>query len=259
MKKIFISEILLLILHFVNYYAHPIFDNNKNHITMVKQNAPETKPSIEALNDSLTGIEQKVENNKKIIVWASLIVAALVIIVLGYIYGIRKPGVAAANDAIGQADITMMMGNDSLALQQYQQVADEHGYDAGNRANLNAAILLYRQGKYQEAIDYLNNYDAKEEVIGAAAMGLEGDCYVNLKQYPEAIKCFREAAAMSDHNPHLTPYFMMKEATVQHEVKDYKAEADLYQAIINDYPQYAADQQIDFRKYLERAKALQGE
>lgn len=29
MKKIFISEILLLILHFVNYYAHPIFDNNK--------------------------------------------------------------------------------------------------------------------------------------------------------------------------------------------------------------------------------------
>ena len=61
---------------------------------MAKQNAPETKPSIEALDDQLTGLEQKVENNKKIIVWASVILAALVIIVLGYVYGIRKPGVA---------------------------------------------------------------------------------------------------------------------------------------------------------------------
>lgn len=226
---------------------------------MAKQNAPETKTSVEALDDQLTGIEQKVENNKKIIVLASVIVAALVIIVLGYIYGIRKPGVAAANDAIGQADITMMMGNDSLALQQYQQVADEHGYDAGNRANLNAGILLYRQGKYQEAIDYLKNYGTKDEVIGAAAVGLQGDCYVNLKQYPEAIKCFREAASLSNDNPHLTPYFLMKEANVQRELKDYKAEAELYQNIIDNYPQYAADLQIDFRKYLERAKAQQGQ
>lgn len=225
---------------------------------MAKQNATETKTSIENLNDQLTGIEQKVENNKKIIVWASVIVAVVVIIVLGYIYGIRKPGIQSANDAIGQADITLISGNDSLALAQYQQVADEHGYDAGNRAKLNAAIILFRQGKYQEALDYLKGYSPKESVIGAAAKSLEGDCYVNLKQYPEAIDCFGNAVKISDNNPHLTPYFLMKEATVQRELKDYKAEADIYHTIIDKYPEYAASQQIDFEKYLSRAEAQMG-
>ncbi len=225
---------------------------------MAKQDAKETKNSIETLNDQLTGLEQKVENNHKIIVWACVVVAAVVLLVLGYIYGIRQPGIQSANDAVGQADITLLAGNDSLALAQYQQVADEHGYDAGNRAKLNAAILLYRQGKYQEAIDYLKDYSVKENVIGAAAKSLEGDCYVNLKQYPEAISCFKEAAEISDNNPHLTPYFLMKEATVQRELKDYAAEAALYKTIIEDYPQYAVDQQIDFEKYLKRAEAQAG-
>ncbi len=225
---------------------------------MAKQDAKETKNSIEILNDQLTGLEQKVENNHKIIVWACVLVAAVVLLVLGYIYGIRQPGIQSANDAVGQADITLLAGNDSLALAQYQQVADEHGYDAGNRAKLNAAILLYRQGKYQEAIDYLKDYSVKENVIGAAAKSLEGDCHVNLKQYPEAISCFKEAAEISDNNPHLTPYFLMKEATVQRELKDYAAEAALYKTIIEDYPQYAVDQQIDFEKYLKRAEAQAG-
>ena len=85
------------------------------------------------------------------------------------------------------------MGNDSVALAKYQQVAADHGYDAGNLANLNAAIILYKEGKYEEAISYLKNYSASESVIGASAKSLEGDCYVNLKQYPQAIDCFKQA------------------------------------------------------------------
>lgn len=221
-----------------------------------KQNA--TPNGIEALNDSLTGIEQKVEKNKKIIMWASVGVAAVVVLVLIYIFGIRKPGIENANNAIGQADLELIMGSDSTALAQYQAVADEYGYAAGNRAALNSAIILYRQGKYQDAINYLSKYSGKESVIGATAKALEGDCYVNLDQLDNALSCFEKAVKISDNNPSLTPYFLMKEANVYNAQKNYEAEAKVYQTLIDDYADFGPRMGIDFQKYLDRAEAMAG-
>ena len=51
----------------------------------------------------------------------------------------------------------------------------------------------------------LKNYDATESIIGAAAKSLEGDCYVNLKQYPQAIECYKSAVKISDNNPTTHP------------------------------------------------------
>ena len=43
------------------------------------------------------------------------------------------------------------------------------------------------------------------------------------------------------------------------EMKDYKAEAAVYDQIIKEYPNYGAQMGIDVKKYLERAKAQAGE
>ncbi|MCM1076881.1 MAG: tetratricopeptide repeat protein [Bacteroides sp.] len=214
----------------------------------------ETRTSIDEVNDTLTGIGEKVQSNPKVVVWSCVAVTAVVAIILLYVYVIRQPGQNAANNAIGQADIELLMGNDSLALAKYQQVAADHGYDAGNLANLNAAILLYKQGKYEEAINYLKDYSASETIIGASAKSLEGDCYVNLKKYPEAISCYKDAVKISDNNPHYTPAFLLKEATVLREQKDYKAEAAVYEQILNEYPAYGNEIGLDVKKYLERAQ-----
>lgn len=214
----------------------------------------ETRTSIDEVNDTLTGIGEKVQSNPKVIVWGCIAVAAVVAVILIYVYAIRQPGQNAANNALGQADIELLMGNDSVALAKYQQVAADHGYDAGNLANLNVAILLYKEGKYEEAISYLKNYSASESVIGASAKSLEGDCYVNLKQYPQAIDCFKQAVKISDNNPHYTPAFLLKEATVLREQKDFKAEAAVYEQILKDYPTYGSEIGVDIKKYLERAQ-----
>ena len=226
---------------------------------MAKETNNETRTTIDDINDSLVGIEQKVQNNKKGIAWACVAVAAVVCLVLIYVYAIRQPGIAAANDAIGQADMSTLAGNDSIALAQYKQVADEYGYEAGNRAALNAAIILYKDGKYQEALDYLKKYDGNETIIGASARSLEGDCYVNLKQYDQAVSCFADAAKISDNNPAYTPVFLMKEATVLREMKDYKREAAIYQEIIDNYPNYGPSIQVDMEKDLKRAQIAAGE
>lgn len=222
-------------------------------------NNEETRTTIDNLNDQLTGIEQKVQNNQKIIAWICIAVAAVVCIVLLYIYAIHKPGAEAAQNAIGQADMTLSEGNDSLALVQYKQVAADYGHEGGNRAKLNAAILLYKQGQWQEAINYLNDYKASESLIGASSQALKGDCYVNLKNYEEALDCYEKAVEISDENPAYTPYFLMKEATVYRELKDYKKEAATYQEIVDEYPDYGPSINVDMQKYLDRAKAEAGE
>ncbi|WP_285798910.1 tetratricopeptide repeat protein [Duncaniella freteri] len=215
----------------------------------------ETRTSIDEVNDTLTGLGERVQKNPKTIMYACVAVAAVVIAVLVYVYAVRQPGIQSANDALGQADIELLMGNDSIALAKYQQVADNHGYKAGELAGLNAAILLYKDKKYEEAIKYLNGYSSSESIISAGAKSLEGDCYVNLKKYAEALDCFKKAISLSDGNPAYTPAFMLKEATVLREMKDYKAEVAVYEGIVKEYPNYGPQMDIDVKKYLERAKA----
>lgn len=216
----------------------------------------------------MANIDQKPENvgqeaneqaevfkGQKALTRALLAIAAIAVIVVVYIYAFRNPGVQSANEAIAQADITLAQGNDSLALVQYQQVADNEGYDAANRAALQAAILLYDKKDYNGALEYLNKFSANESLVGAAAKSLEGDCYVNLQQYDKAVSCFDKAASISDDNALYTPLFLMKKATVLRELKNYADEAATYERIKNDYPEYTAAYRIDINKYIERAKA----
>lgn len=219
----------------------------------------ETRTSLDEVNDTLTDLSTKMEKNSKLIVYSCVGVALVVALILIWVYAIRQPGINAANEALGQADIELILGNDSVALQKYQQVARDHGYKAGELATLNAAILLYQDKKYDEALAALKDYSSAEAIIGAGAKSLEGDCYVNLQKYPEAVACFKEAAKISDNNPHYTPLFLLKEATVLHEMKDYKAEAAVYETLKAEYPAYAQETGVNYDKYLERAKALAGQ
>ena len=58
----------------------------------------ETRTSIEELNESLSGIEKKVEDNKKMIVWVVAAIIAIAAIILGYIYLIQNPNLEKAKE-----------------------------------------------------------------------------------------------------------------------------------------------------------------
>ena len=72
---------------------------------MANKNEQESTNAIDNLNDSLTGIEEKVANNQKALMWACIGVAAVVALVLIYMFAIRRPGIENANNAIAQADL----------------------------------------------------------------------------------------------------------------------------------------------------------
>ncbi len=216
-----------------------------------KNVTPET--GIDNLNDSLTSMTAKVQDNKKIISIVCLAVIAVVVIVLAYFYFFRGPSINKANDAVGAADLTLAQGNDSVALAQYMNVADQYGHDAANRAALQSAILLYQKGDYDKALTYLGKYSAKEDIIGAAAYSLKGDCYVNLDKLPEAVKCYKDAINQSDDNPSYTPYFMLKLARVYAAMGNHADEAAMYKDVMTKYPTYGAANNLDIEKYYDRA------
>lgn len=197
------------------------------------------------------------KKTRTLLMWAAVIIAVIVVGVIVYIYGFRQPDIQRGNDAIGQAAITQILqGNDSTALAQYEQVADNYGHAAGNLASLNAAIILYKQGDYQKAIDRLNAFDPSEAVVGAAAYSLKGDCYVNLDNLDKAVDCFKSAISQSDDNPYYTPFFMLKLATVYNAQANNSAAAAIYREIKAKYPAYGPEHNIDIDKYIYRAEEL---
>lgn len=240
---------------------------------MAKNENLETRTSIDELNDTLTRAEMKVQDNKKFIMWLCIAVAAIVVIVLIYIYAILRPGKERSNTNYGLAalketvyNIEQQQGLDSASSAQrlaevakaYETVAESEGHDGGNNATLMAAVYEYKLGNYEKALEYLDDYDKQDNIIAATSRSLAGDCYVNLDKFDEAISAYRDACSLSDNNPVLIPMFKVKEATVQRHLKNYAAEAELYQEIIDNYPESTMNLGIDVETYLARAKANAG-
>jgi tetratricopeptide (TPR) repeat protein len=177
------------------------------------------------------------------------------VIILGYVYLIQEPNFENAKAEIAQADSKLALGQDSIALEAYKAVADSYSNDAANRAGLNAGIILFQQGKYEEAINYINKFDAEGVLVGPASQSLIGDCYVNLEKYDEAVKYFDKAISLAGDNDLYTPLFILKKATVLREQGKFAEEAKALEIIKNKYPNFVTGYRVDVDKLIERANA----
>lgn len=210
-----------------------------------KNNAPLEEPRVEEIRDLAVA-----KVNKKIIVW-SLIAIAVLLVVAGVGYWMHSAGEKKAQEAIGAADIEL---NDSIKFEMYKKVADDGSYKPNERAKLMVAIKYYQDGKYKEALEYLDGVSVSSDIIGAGALSLQGDCYANLGKLDDALKCYSSALDEANSNPQIVPFILVKEANVYRAQKDYEREYDVYETIRRDYPNFMYD--VD--KYYERAKAAAG-
>lgn len=218
-------------------------------------NKKDVHTSIDELNETLTSVEQHVENNKKIIIWSLAGIVAVAAVILLYYYGIYAPNKKASSDAISKADIELAMGNDSTALAQYMQVADEFSGAQADRAALQSAIIFYQKGKFEEAVKYLDDASFDENLVAPAAASLKGDCYVNLNNLDKAISCYDKAIKSSNDNALYTPLFMLKKATVLNEQSKIADALAIYEAIQSKYPTFTRAYDVNIDGLIARAKA----
>ena len=205
---------------------------------------------VQPVNQEETDFVAKTKKYRKELTTLFIVVAVILVAILAW-FLVRQSQTAKADQAIALADVEQ---NDSIALNLYKEAAT-HGTKSGDRAKMECAIRLYGAGNYEEAIKYLDDASASDEIIAAGIETLKGDCYVNLKNYDAAIKAYEKAISEANGNSQLVPIILIKEANVYREQKNYAAEAKAYGKIVDEYPTFGQAQNLDIRKCYERAKA----
>ena len=193
------------------------------------------------------------EKNKKLIVGA---VVAVIVIVAGAILLNNYYFVPRANEAsteLAKSQELFDQQQYDKALVGFQKVAaDYSSTDAGNLAQLYIGICQANLGKWQEAVNALEQFSGQgDQMISPAAEGALGNAYANLNQLDKAVEHLKKAAKMADNNS-LSPTFLIQAGEIL-ESQNKKDEAlKLYEEVKEKYFNSMQYQSID--KYIERCK-----
>lgn len=228
-----------------------------------------TAEVFNTLDEGASKTETWVADNQKYIY---IIVGVAIVAILGYLGWhrfIQEPKEAdAANDmALAQEHFSRALNStgaqkDSLytiALNGSEGkygfldiIANYGGTDAANLATYNAGFAYLHTGKYQEAIDYLEDFDSDDEVLAALAVGGIGDAFMQLEQPEEALDYYEKAAAMRN-NSFTTPKFLLKAAITALQL-GHAGDAEEYLLELRDaYPDAPEAEQVPV--YLGQAQA----
>ena len=193
------------------------------------------------------------EKNKKAIIIA---VVAIIVIVVGAILfnnDYLEPRANEASTELAKSQELFDQQQYDKALVGFQKVASDYSStDAGNLAQLYIGLCQANLGKWQEAVNALENYSGSDDqMITPAAEGALGNAYANLKQLDKAVEHLKKAAKMADNNS-LSPTFLIQAGEILESQGNKKEALELYQQVKEKYFNSMQYQTID--AYIERCK-----
>ncbi|MFC6222168.1 tol-pal system YbgF family protein [Hymenobacter artigasi] len=216
---------------------------------------PSENPLLEdpdALAARLAESEDFVRNNR------SLLLGILAVVVLAVVGGFGYYTWRNQQDSKAQASMFRAVNNweaDSLSkaikgdgkAPGLTTVANEYGSTkAGNLANFYAGVASLKQGKFKEALDFLEDFSSDDYLVQSRAYSLMGDAQLELNKPKEAADLYAKAA---DHNANefFSPGYLLKEGTARELAKDDEGAVKAYDRIITDYP--TAQEVAEARQY----------
>jgi TolA-binding protein len=208
--------------------------------------------SAEALQVEISKAEGFLKSNQTLL---AAIAGAIVVAVLGFFAYNYWMNTQNQEAQVAMVDATFAYESDSLSQSLngigggdgMLTIAEDFGSTkAGNLANFYAGTALMKQGKFDEAIEYLSDFSSKDLVLQGKAYVLIGDAYMEKDDAGEAVGFYKKAASYQS-NKFLTPGYLMKLALAQETAGDAGAAVKTYDALIQDYP--AATETINAKKY----------
>lgn len=223
---------------------------------MANTKNPESTPFVEESTNSPEALFVK---NKNTIIGA---VIAIIVIIGGYFayqelyQGPREEKaattIAKGQDYFNEGQFDKALNGDGTGYQGFKSIASEYsGTPAGNLANNYAGLCCAQLEKWNEAVEYLEKFDTKDDnTISPAAVGALGNAYAHTNQLDKAVDCLKKAAKMADSNS-LSPIWLIQAGEIL-ESQGKKDEAlKLYKEVKQKYFNSMQYQSID--KYIERA------
>ena len=143
------------------------------------------------------------------------------------------------------------MNGDSLGYKGFLNVANEFsGTDAGKLANAYAGLCYAQLGKYEEALNYLNKFDANDQLVSPALLGTMGNCYAQLNQLDKAADTLVKAADKANSQA-LSPIYLIQAGQIYEKLGKKSEAINAYKTIKEKY--FNSYQSMDIDKYIERA------
>jgi tetratricopeptide (TPR) repeat protein len=231
----------------------------KNNIIMAKkaQHKHELVENPQALAEKLHGAETWMERNPKTIIG---ILTAVLLIVGGY-FGYqyyKDTQETEAQREMFQAVYYFEADSLDLALNGdgnnlgFIDIIDEYGItDAAELANYYAGAAYLKQGKFEVARLYLEDFSSNDLLVQARAYSLIGDTYMEENNYEEAARYYEKAANYKP-NKYFSPAYLMKAALAFEKNNQIDKAIAAYDKIINEYFDSAEIQEA--RKFKAKLK-----
>jgi tetratricopeptide (TPR) repeat protein len=132
------------------------------------------------------------------------------------------------------------------------EIAENYGgTKAGNMAEYMLGTALLQQGKFEEAIEHLSNFEGDDIMLASVATGAIGDANLELNKVDEAIKFYMKAADKNT-NAFTTPVYLKKAGMAYEGQSNYAEAVKLYERIKKEFPKSAEGREIE--RYIARAK-----
>jgi len=225
-----------------------------------KKNTPEND-GFKSVESALSRAENFIETHQKAFMWGLGGVLAVVLIVIGYYKFIREPRIQEAWSEAYKAEFYFEQDSFALALNGdgaypgFLDIIDDYGRTPmGNAANYYAGVCYMHLGKYETAIEYFEDFDSDDPMVGAMSINLIGDAYMELGDMEEALDHYLEAAEQAD-NEFLSPVFLMKAGQTYELMNNYQEAINVYKRIESEF--YNTQQQRDIEKYIKRCEMKQ--
>ncbi|RNI26963.1 tetratricopeptide repeat protein [Rufibacter latericius] len=227
--------------------------------TIKREGEFELLENPDALADRLLKSESFVERHKNLFIGIFVAIAAAV--VGGFLYyQNQQTKNQEALAAMFQAEYYLEADSLNKALNGdgqndgFKAVADEYGSTkAGKLANFYAGVVSLKQGKYQEALNYLEEFKSDDLLLQARAYSLQGDANLELGKKEEAAALYKKAAEHKA-NDYFSPQYLMKAAVAHESANQYSEAIEVYDRVINDYP--LSPEVNEAKKYKARAEGL---
>jgi TolA-binding protein len=194
----------------------------------------------EALKEKLVGAETWLESNPKIVIGIG---AAILLIVGGYFgfnYYKGSQNVLAQKEMFQavyyfEADsLDKALNGDGNNLG-FLSIIDDYGItDAGKLANYYAGVCFLKQGKYEVARLYLEDFSSNDLLVQARAYSLIGDTYMEEKKFEDAASYYKKAANYKP-NKYFSPSYLMKAALAFEKLNQPEKAKEAYEQIITQY------------------------
>ena len=194
---------------------------------------------------------------QKQIIYAAGAVIVLFIGWWGYKVLVVEPKQKEAIDSMWQAQMQFDRDSFKLALDNpgggadgFLAIIDKYsGTKAGNAANYYAAVCYLQSSDFDNAIKYMEDYDADGDLFPIMKYGVLGDCYSEKQDYAKALSLY-EKAVDAGNNDVLASVYLKKLGMLNEKQGNKEASVKAFERLRRDFPNPSSADWRDVEKYI---------